>query len=97
MLDQEIKGRPVNVEQCNRIMFHTDLVSVPWGSMVHIMSNSIRDLDDSHRKCTLITFRHYGYDQRVRKMILTIYTLDGRRMGITGVGLSDSPKNQASV
>lgn len=45
MVDEEMKGQAVKVEQLERNLLHTDLVDVLWESM-NVMSNRIHDIEE---------------------------------------------------
>lgn len=61
-MEAKMHGSSAHVKRFNSSIFNTYRVAMFWDYM-QVMNNIIRDLEESHRKCTSTTFSKIVYDQ----------------------------------
>lgn len=83
-MNDDLEVVPVHVQEFYRNLFRPILVAIRW-ECTHVMENLIGKLDESQRNFTVPAFRQVGYDQRVKRITVTIHPLDGPEDGNAGL------------
>lgn len=58
LMEEEMQGRAVYIEKCDRNLFYTYVAAVGWESMC-IIPNHICHTDEFHRNCAVTTVSQY--------------------------------------